>query len=50
VTPTVTVTDDWGIGYCATLTVANHTASAVTWQVTFTVRGTIDNRTRETLA
>lgn len=30
-------------GYCATLTVTNHTASAVTWQVTFTVRGTINN-------
>jgi acetylxylan esterase len=43
VTPTVTVTNDWGAGYCATLTVANHTASAVTWQVAFPVRGTINN-------
>jgi acetylxylan esterase len=43
VTPTVTVTNDWGTGYCATLTVANHTAAAVTWQVAFAVRGTINN-------
>jgi cellulase/cellobiase CelA1 len=43
VTPTVTVNNDWGAGYCATLTVTNNTASAVTWRVTFTVRGTINN-------
>jgi cellulase/cellobiase CelA1 len=43
VTPSVAVTNDWGTGYCATLTVTNNTASAVTWQVTFPVRGTINN-------
>ena len=43
VTPSVAVTNDWGTGYCATLTVTNNTASAVTWQVTFAVRGTINN-------
>jgi poly(hydroxyalkanoate) depolymerase family esterase len=43
VTPSVAVTNDWGTGYCATLTVTNNTASTVTWQVTFPVRGTINN-------
>jgi cellulose 1,4-beta-cellobiosidase len=42
VTPSVAITNDWGAGYCATLTVANNTASAVTWQVTITVQGTIN--------
>jgi cellulase/cellobiase CelA1 len=42
-TPTVTITSDWGTGYCATLTVANTTSSPITWQVAFTVRGTITN-------
>jgi cellulase/cellobiase CelA1 len=42
-TPTVTITSDWGTGYCATLTVANTTASPITWQVVITVRGTITN-------
>ena len=49
VTPTVAITNDWGSGYCATLTVTNHTASAVTWQVTFPVRGTINNLWNGTL-
>jgi acetylxylan esterase len=42
-TPSVTITNDWGAGYCAMLTVANNTSSAITWQVTITVQGTINN-------
>jgi len=38
-TPTVTITNAWDTGYCATLAVANNTASSITWQVTFTVQG-----------
>jgi poly(hydroxyalkanoate) depolymerase family esterase len=42
-TPSVAITNDWGAGYCATLTVTNTTASAITWLVTITVQGTINN-------
>jgi poly(hydroxyalkanoate) depolymerase family esterase len=42
-TPTITITNAWDTGFCATLTVANNTASAITWQVTFPVEGTITN-------
>lgn len=42
-TPGVTITNDWGTGYCATLTVTNNTPSAITWQVTVAVEGTITN-------
>ena len=42
-TPTVRIDNDWGTGYCATLIVANTTASAITWQVTVAVQGTITN-------
>jgi chitodextrinase len=42
-TPSVAITDDWGAGYCAALTVSNDTAAAITWQVTVTVDGTINN-------
>jgi hypothetical protein len=38
---TVTISTDWGIGYCATLTITNNTSAAITWQVTVPVQGTI---------
>lgn len=40
-TPSVAITNDWGGGYCATLTVANQTGSAITWRVTFPVEGVV---------
>jgi acetylxylan esterase len=43
VTSTLTIDNDWGTGYCATLTVTNGTGGPTTWHVTFTVRGTINN-------
>jgi len=42
-TPTVTITNEWDTGYCATLAVANNTPSAITWQVTIPVEGTVTN-------
>ena len=42
-TPTVVITNDWGNGYCAALTVLNNTPSTITWQVTITIQGTITN-------
>ncbi len=42
-TATVAITNDWGTGYCAVLTVTNNTASTITWQVAITVQGTINN-------
>ncbi|HKE19627.1 MAG TPA: PHB depolymerase family esterase [Kofleriaceae bacterium] len=42
-TPVVTITNDWGAGYCAALTVTNDTSSAITWQVTISIQGTIAN-------
>lgn len=40
-TASVAINNDWGAGYCAILTVANNTPSAITWHVTVTVQGTI---------
>ncbi|MGR9053645.1 MAG: cellulose binding domain-containing protein, partial [Gammaproteobacteria bacterium] len=37
----VTTTTDWQSGYCADVSVANPTASAIDWQITFTVEGRI---------
>ena len=37
----VGVTDDWGTGYCADVTVTNGTSQAVTWVVTVEVGGTV---------
>lgn len=42
-TPTVTITNAWDTGYCATLTVTNNTSSAITWQVAVAVEGTVTN-------
>jgi poly(hydroxyalkanoate) depolymerase family esterase len=42
-TPTVTITNQWATGFCATLTVANNTSAAITWQVTITVERPINN-------
>ena len=42
-TPSVAITNDWGAGFCAALTVANNTGSTITWQVSITVQGTITN-------
>lgn len=38
----VTVTNDWGDGYCATLTVTNRTASPWVWNASFPVDGVIN--------
>ncbi|MEZ4398996.1 MAG: cellulose binding domain-containing protein [Kofleriaceae bacterium] len=43
VTATVTRTDQWPTGYCADLVVTNTSAATVTWRVTVTVDGTINN-------
>ena len=37
----VVVSNDWGSGYCAVVTVTNNTSSPVDWQVAFDVQGTI---------
>jgi hypothetical protein len=37
----VTKTADWGSGYCSTVTVTNNTSSAMIWNVTIPVQGTI---------
>jgi acetylxylan esterase len=42
-TGTTAINNDWGAGYCATLTVTNNTSAAITWQVTLPVEGTINN-------
>lgn len=42
-TTQVAIGDDWGAGYCATLTVFNGTTQAVTWVVTLPVEGTVTN-------
>lgn len=39
----VTVTNDWGTGYCADVAVTNSTANAVQWKTSFTAQGTINN-------
>jgi hypothetical protein len=41
VTATVTVTNPWQTGYCATLDVKNVSSQPVTWRVTVTIDGTI---------
>jgi acetylxylan esterase len=40
-TADVNITNDWGAGYCAGLTVTNDTGSTITWEVTIPVDGTI---------
>lgn len=42
-TPSVALTNDWGTGFCAALTVTNQTASTIVWQVTINVDGAINN-------
>jgi len=39
----VTITTDWGRGYCADVAVVNTTANAVRWKTRFRVQGTINN-------
>ena len=40
---TVERTDQWPTGYCAKLIVTNTSAAPVTWRVTVTIDGTINN-------
>lgn len=40
---TVTINSDWGTGYCAAVTVTNHTSQRIDWTATFTAQGTIYN-------
>lgn len=37
----IEIGNDWGGGYCGTLTVTNNTDSAVTWTLNITVEGTV---------
>jgi hypothetical protein len=37
----VNIYQDWGTGYCATVTVKNTTTKALDWETSFTVNGTI---------
>ncbi|MEI8631290.1 endo-1,4-beta-xylanase [Vibrio sp. PP-XX7] len=39
----VNISNDWGSGYCAGLTVTNEGSAAVTWHVTMTVDGTVNS-------
>jgi endoglucanase len=39
----LTISSDWGVGYCADAVVVNTTNSAGKWQTTFTVQGRINN-------
>ncbi|WP_415846459.1 endo-1,4-beta-xylanase [Vibrio aerogenes] len=39
----VSVTSDWGAGYCAAVTVTNQSAQALDWHFNMTVDGKIDN-------
>ena len=39
---TVTVSSDWGSGYCADVVVANSTSATVDWTTAFTVEGTVN--------
>lgn len=41
-TTSVNVNDRWNGGYCATVQITNPTTTAVDWQVTFPVEGTVD--------
>ncbi|WP_084645580.1 endo-1,4-beta-xylanase [Marinimicrobium agarilyticum] len=41
VTGSIQFTNDWGSGYCATLTVTNNTGSAVEWNLNIAVEGTV---------
>jgi hypothetical protein len=38
---TVTLSSDWGSGYCADVAVTNGTAAPVEWKTSFTIQGTI---------
>ena len=42
VAASLTIANDWGGGYCATVTVVNNGSAAVNWHVTLTVEGTVD--------
>jgi endoglucanase len=39
VSATVAVTDDWGSGYCARVSVRNASAATVVWQASFSIQG-----------
>ena len=39
----LTLSSDWGAGYCADVSVTNDTAQSVEWTTVFTVQGSIDN-------
>lgn len=41
ISATVTISNDWGSGYCADLSVTNNTDAAVTWSVDVAVDGTV---------
>ena len=43
VTASVEISNDWGSGYCANLLVNNNTNAPVTWNVSVTVEGTVNN-------
>jgi len=39
----VSITSDWGTGYCANVTVTNSTTNSVAWKTTFQVQGIVKN-------
>ncbi len=43
ITTSQKITDDWGTGYCADVTVKNTSAAPVIWQATVTIDGTVSS-------